>query len=659
MGDLQTDQGEALELRYVPVTEFERVRSSAASAARKAEAFAALARINTLYMIEGAWSGHIGTSFSSLDVMSWLFLNEIRDLDKGPTACDLFFSSKGHDAPALYSVLIGLGLLPADKVHELRRLHGLPGHPHVETPYIQANTGSLGMGISKAKGMALANRVAGTPRRIFVLTGDGELQEGQFWESLPSAVHNRLGEIVVIVDHNKIQSDTWVSSVNDLGDLEGKIRAFGWHVSRCDGHDLAAIERTFRALDGIPDKPKVVIADTVKGSGISFMEGPAALKASEVYLFHSGAPAEQLYVDGVKELMAAAEQRMTATGLAPLLTDTRIRHPRREPRQTDNLVAAYGRALVAQGRTHPRLVALDADLIKDCGLIEFSKEFPDRFVECGIAEQDMVSMACGMAHQGALPVVHSFACFLSARPNEQIYNQCSESSKVIYVGSLAGLLPGGPGHSHQCVRDISALGAIPKLVLVEPSSERELDALFDHVVSRTAESAYLRLVSVKWPIPFEYPAGQTVREGHGWQVRAGHDAVVFGYGPWLLANAWHAAEELHTSGISLRIVNLPWLNRVDAAWLAQAIGECRRVVTLDNHYVHGGQGDMIAAAAARLGLEPAVQVTRLGVTELPECGTNDEVLAYHKLNVASLVDAFRTATTRDPRSTTHGVAAAK
>src|SRR5688572_3251942 len=190
MGDLQTDQGESLELRYVPVSEFRRLLDAGVPAAARARAFAALARINTLYMIEGAWSGHIGTSFSSLEIMSWLFLNEMRDLDKGAAACDVFFSSKGHDAPALYSVLIGLGLLPADKVHELRRLHGLPGHPHVETPYVQANTGSLGMGISKAKGMAIATRVSGTPRRIFVLTGDGELQEGQFWESLPSAVHN-------------------------------------------------------------------------------------------------------------------------------------------------------------------------------------------------------------------------------------------------------------------------------------------------------------------------------------------------------------------------------------------------------------------------------------------------------------------------------------
>src|SRR5258706_11737638 len=281
MGDLQTEQGESLELRYVPVSEFTRVIGAKADAAARAEAFAALARINTLYMIAGAWSGHIGTSFSSIEIMSWLFLNEIRDLGMGPDACDIFFSSKGHDAPALYSVLIGLGLLPADKLDQLRRLHGLPGHPHVETAYVQANTGSLGMGISKAKGMAIANRVAGAPRRLFVLTGDGELQEGQFWESLGSAANMGLGEIVAIVDHNKIQSDTWVERVSGLGDVEAKLWAFGWHVSRCDGHDARALEQTFRSLDGVADRPKVIIADTVKGRGVSFMEGPEALKTSD------------------------------------------------------------------------------------------------------------------------------------------------------------------------------------------------------------------------------------------------------------------------------------------------------------------------------------------------------------------------------------------
>ena len=644
MGDLQTEQGESLELRFVPVSEFTRVVDAKGDAAARAEAFAALARINTLYMIAGAWSGHIGTSFSSIEIMSWLFLNELRDLDKGPDDCDVFFSSKGHDAPALYAVLIGLGRLPADKLHRLRRLGGLPGHPHVETPYIHANTGSLGMGISKAKGMALANRLAGTPRRIFVLTGDGELQEGQFWESLGSAANLGLGEIVAIVDHNKIQSDTWVEKVSDLGDVEAKLRAFGWHVSRCDGHDVRAIERTLRALDAITDRPKVIVADTIKGRGVSFMEGPAALKAGDLYLFHSGAPPEQQYMDGLQQLLDAAGRAFAGLNLGSLKTETRTRNPRREPRDTQNLIAAYGKALVQQADRHPHLVVLDADLIKDCGLLEFAAKHPQRFVECGIAEQDMASMACGMARRGALPVAHSFACFLSTRPNEQIYNQCSEGSKAIYVGSLAGVLPGGPGHSHQSVRDISALGAIPNLLMAEPAADAEVHALFDYLVNEAAGSAYLRLVSVKWPLPFAYPSNIRVQPGTGWIARPGADAVVFGYGPWLLSNAWHAAEEIEkTTGSRLRIVNLPWLNRVDAAWLKETIGACRTIITLDNHYLHGGQGEMLGAAIAELGLDPAARVSRIGVTELPECGTNDEVLAHHGLDVAGLVKQFAAA----------------
>jgi transketolase len=643
MGDLQTDQGESLELRYVPVDEFERLRAVGAPAVATARAFAALARINTLYMIAGAWSGHIGTSFSSLEIMSWLFLNELRDLDKGPSACDIFFSSKGHDAPALYNVLIGLGLLPAGKLHELRRLHGLPGHPHVETPFIQANTGSLGMGVSKAKGMVLANRLFGRERRVFVLTGDGELQEGQFWESLGSAANAGLHEIVAIVDHNKIQSDTWVEAVSGLGDVEAKLRAFGWHVSRCDGHDVEALSRTFRSLDRVIDRPKAIVADTVKGKGVSFMEG-RALKAGQLYGFHSGAPSEPAYAAGLAELMATAERLFGELGLGAVRTETRTRNPRREPRDTQNLLAAYERALVTQGRCRSDLAVLDADLVKDCGLVSFSKTFPERFIECGIAEQDMVSMAGGMARRGVLPLVHSFACFLAARPNEQIYNQCSEGTKVIYVGSLAGLLPGGPGHSHQSVRDISALGAMPNLTLAEPSLEAEVEALLDHLVNAHAGSAYLRLVSVKWPMPFAYPAGQPMTVGRGWIARDGADVVVFGYGPWLLANAYHAAVEVEAAtGASVRLVVMPWLNRVDPVWLREAIGGCRSIVTLDNHYVHGGQGEMLASAVAGLGLQPSARLTRVGVTALPECGGNDEVLAYHQLDVASLAAALRQA----------------
>jgi transketolase len=642
MGEQQLDVVTADDLFHVPVSEFDRLRAKKLAAADEAQTFADLARINTLYMIARAWSGHIGTSFSSLEIMSWLFLNEIKNLDKGPRACDAFFSSKGHDAPALYSVLIGLGLLDAGKIHHLRRLHGLPGHPHVETPYIQANTGSLGMGISKAKGMVLANRLLGSAQKIFVLTGDGELQEGQFWESLQSAANLGLHEITAIVDHNKIQSDTWVQQVSDLGGLEAKLRAFGWHVERVDGHDMEALQRVFRMLDVIHDKPKAIVADTVKGKGVSFMEGPA-MKAGDLYNYHSGAPNEAEYASGAAELIERAQKRFRAHGLGELTLETGKRPARKPVLKVERLVFAYTQALLKQAERHREIIALDADLVKDVGLVDFRARFPERFVECGIAEQDMVSMACGMAHRGALPVAHSFACFLAARPNEQIYNQCSESSKVIYVGSLAGLLPGGPGHSHQSVRDISALGAIPKLILAEPCTEQEVDALFDFMVNGTSESSYLRLVSLGWPVPFTLPRDYRAEPGRGVVVRDGTDAIAFGYGPWMLANVWEAADRLAAHGVSVKIVNLPWLNRLDSRWLEDTIGSIRQIVTLDNHYVHGGQGDMIAARVAGLGLRPTARVTRIGVTELPQCGTNDEVLQYHKLDVDGLFETMRSA----------------
>src|SRR5439155_2687400 len=187
------------DLTYVPRGEFERVLALEIDPARRTALFADLCRVNVLYMIARAGSGHLGTSFSCLDIVSSLYLNELQ----GDDVC---FSSKGHDAPAFYAVLMALGRIPFDRIHTLRRLDGLPGHPDVSTPSIETNTGSLGMGVSKAKGMLIANRLRGRRGRVFVLTGDGELQEGQFWESLPSAANQRLAELTVIVDHNKIQS---------------------------------------------------------------------------------------------------------------------------------------------------------------------------------------------------------------------------------------------------------------------------------------------------------------------------------------------------------------------------------------------------------------------------------------------------------------------
>ncbi|MFO0548352.1 MAG: transketolase C-terminal domain-containing protein [Polyangiaceae bacterium] len=637
MGDLI---GNAVEgtLTYAPQRAFDVVRTAKIAAHERAALFADLARLNALYMIARAGSGHVGSSFSSLDVVTWLHLEELRE-DPSRHLEDLYFSSKGHDAPGLYAVLTALGKLPFESIHKLRQLGGLPGHPDVGTPHIVTNTGSLGMGISKAKGMVLANRRLGRDGRVFVLTGDGELQEGQIWESLISGANKHFHEITVIVDHNKVQSDARVDATSSLGDLEAKFAAFGWHVARVDGHDLARLGAVLTELHADVNKPKVVIADTVKGKGVSFMEHTAMESDVALYRFHSGAPDAGSYSRAVDELVAAVRRRWEAHGLPTLALETTERPAVKPPaKPPQRLIGAYSDALLATVKANPKVMVLDADLMVDTGQKPSRDACPDQFLECGIAEMDMVSQAGGMALRGLIPICHSFACFMPTRANEHIYNNATEHTKVVYVASLAGCLPGGPGHSHQSVRDISAVAAVPGLVMIEPSSEAEVPLALDYCVNKTKGSGYLRLVSVPYDIPFALPAGYSLVEGQGVALTQGTDVVVFGYGPILLSEAYRAAESLRGE-VSVKVVNLPWLNRIDPAWLVATVGGSRHVVTLDNHYRLGGQGDLVASALAVAG--SSARVHKVALDEIPACGTNAEVLRHHGLDAESLAARFR------------------
>ena len=631
------------DFHYVPLEEIRRsLNATRGDRHAQAALLAAICRINALYMISYAGSGHPGTTFSSTDIVSWLYLHELRTGNDPMRPIDVYFSSKGHDVPAFYGVMTALERLPFDMIHRLRALGGLPGHPDIATPTVTMNTGSLGMGISKAKGVALANRRLGVDGRVYVLTGDGELQEGQIWESLQQAANLGLNEVTAIVDHNKIQSDTWVSAVSDLGDLEAKFGAFGWHVQRCDGHDMRQIEHALAVARATDDRPSVIVADTVKGKGVSFMEGPSMPPDDQMYHFHSGAPTAEQYSRAYEELLAETDRQLQALDVESLRLDRVKRRPSRPRSGTQRFIPVYSKELVGQAERHEGLHVLDADLVLDCGLIPFRDRFPERFLECGIAEQDMVSIASGLAARGLLPVAHSFSCFLSARPNEQIYNNATEQRKIIYVGSLAGLLPGGPGHSHQCVRDISSLGAVPNLVMIEPSCEDEVALAVEYCVNGTQESCYLRLVSILVQVPYTLPVGYTLVEGRGAVLRDGKDAVVIGYGPIMLAQAMKAAEQLESNhGVDLKVVNLPWLNRVDRDWLRETVGRCRTVFTLDNHYIAGGQGQMLLATLAELNLRPAVVARRFGVAQIPKSGGNVEVLEAHALDGLSLCEAMR------------------
>jgi transketolase len=239
-----------------------------------------------------------------------------------------------------------------------------------------------------------------------------------------------------------------------------------------------------------------------------------------------------------------------------------------------------------------------------------------------------------------LPIVHSFACFLSTRPNEQIYNNATEKKKIIYVGSLAGILPSGPGHSQQSVRDIYALGAIPGLTLLEPSCELEVGLALEYAVSREGESSYIRLVSVPTAVPFVLPASYQLRKGQGVALLEGKDAIIFGYGPVLLGQGYDAAIRLRVEQqIDVTLINLPWLNTVDREWLREVVRNFGTVVTLDNHYATQGQGAMLAAAIADLRQTPPPLLVTLGVRDIPACGLNEEVLRVHGLDAESIFNA--------------------
>ncbi|HWT94630.1 MAG TPA: 1-deoxy-D-xylulose-5-phosphate synthase N-terminal domain-containing protein [Solirubrobacteraceae bacterium] len=602
---------------FVSAADLERIRTLDADPAARAAAFADACRINALSMIMEAGSGHIGTSFSVMEILAWLHLETLE-------GDDVQFSSKGHDSPGTYSVLIGAGKLDWDRVHDLRRHGGLPGHPSIESvPEVHTNTGSLGMGISKAKGFARAARLRGGRRRVFVVTGDGELQEGQFWESLQGAANEAFGEITVIVDHNKIQSDTWVSEVSDLGDLEAKVAAFGWAVARCDGNDVEALGAALGELEAsAPDRPKLLVADTIKGKGVGIFEPHDLPKRGDaLYAYHSGAPSPEEYQAALLELRSRLDQWLDDLGTDPVALEEFDVPARPMPATPQKLIAAYGDALTAAAERDERIVALDADLSLDTGLVGFRARFPERFVECGIAEQDMVSQAGTLALSGFLPVCHSFASFMTPRANEQIFNNATERSKVVYHGALAGIVPGGPGHSHQSVRDIALMGSVPGMACLEPATAHEAKLCIDWAVDEAEGPVYIRFVSVPWPLGFEAPQAERLVRGQGTVARADGDVVLVTTGPVLASQAWQVDRAA--------VVLLPWLRGVDGDWLREVAGG-REIVVLDNHMVDSGQGSAVLAAL------PGERVRVFGVEDVPAGGGNLDVLKAHGLDAESI-----------------------
>lgn len=255
-------------------------------------------RRKSLEIIHRAGSGHPGGSLSGADIAAALFFGVMHYDPKNPKdpKRDRFVLSKGHATGLLYATLARAGFLRDDELGDYRRINSkrnLSGHPHPKTPGVEIATGSLGQGLSAGHGMALAARLDKLDYRVYVLLGDGELQEGQVWEAAMSAVKFKSNNLIAIVDYNKVAQDNLTKDLKDLEPLDDKWRAFGWDVHRIDGHNMEQVYKTLM-LEPHPDKPRVIIADTVKGKGVSFMEGKPA--------WHGVAPSDEDYEKAMKEL---------------------------------------------------------------------------------------------------------------------------------------------------------------------------------------------------------------------------------------------------------------------------------------------------------------------------------------------------------------------
>lgn len=637
----------SVELALIEQGVFSRARAADVDRDERLCLLADMCRLNALVAVKRAGSGHLGSSFSAMDVVTFLLFEELNVAELGwddPNR-DVYFSSKGHDVPGLYAALFALGAIPRERFLRLRRLGGLDGHPDVGVPGIEANSGSLGMGVSKGRGIAWAKRHLGRGGQVVVMLGDGELQEGQNYEGLQAAAQEQLAGLTVIVDRNELQSDKPTDEIVSLGVLEERFRAFGWHVESCDGHDVAALRTAFADMKALRDRPQALIARTIKGKGVSFMEHPRALaEGGGTYRWHAGAPDDETFERAAAELVERIDARLAALGLGALELEPIVpeEEPRagslegepesgagaRRPQVTDEYVVdAYGDELVKLGAERGDLVVLDADLASDCRVRAFELAYADRFLECGIAEQDMVSTAAGLARHGLLPVVNSFASFLASRANEQVYNQASEGTKVVYALHYAGLIPAGPGKSHQSLRDISLFGALPDMTIVQPGSSEEARSLLRWAVEEADGNVAIRLAIGPSPRRIELPS--EVSPGHGTLLREGDDALLLAYGPVMLHEALTASELLAERGFGLAVANMPWLNRFDPDWLGE-ISSWENVLVLEDHAPVGGLGDALLREL------PGRLLTVYGVEGWPACGTPPEALRAHGLDGESL-----------------------
>jgi transketolase len=590
-------------------------------------------RIHSLRMTTAAGSGHPTTCLSAADLTAGLFFNEMRFNPEDPwdLANDEFVLSKGHAAPLLWAVYAEAGLIAMESLLDLRKISSdLEGHPTPRVPWVKAATGSLGQGLSVGAGLALGQRLNKSPARTFVLMGDGECAEGAVWEAAAFAAHTRLKNLCAIVDVNRLgQSDTTMSE-HDLAAYARKFKAFGWDALTVDGHKMNKILEALKKV-GRQKRPTVVLARTLKGKGVSFIEDRNGWHGKPLKRDELDRALEEL--GGLPDIDARRFVRRPRPWRGRKTTAAaNADFPRAVYKERTATRLAYGNALLALGRVNPSVVAIDGDVKNSTYADKFFEAFPERSFEGYIAEQNMVGVGMGLAAKGFVPFIATFAAFLT-RAHDQVRMAGCSFSNIKLCGSHVGVSIGEDGPSQMGLEDLAMFRSVPGCVVLYPSDAVSAEASVAAMAGHKG-MAYIRTTRPATPIL--YPGGEPFTIGGSKVLRRGEgDAVTVIAAGITVHEALKAHDVLRQEGLGLRVIDAYSVQPLDAAGIASEVEQTGgRAVVVEDHYAAGGLGEAVAAALAGKAV-----LRHLCVRQLPRSGKPEELLERYGLDAGAIVRA--------------------
>jgi transketolase len=591
-------------------------------------------RRHTLVSTAEAGSGHPTTCMSCAEIMSVLFFHEMRFDPGNPKArnVDEFVMSKGHAAPILWAALKEAGAIPEDLL-SLRRIDSpLEGHPTPNSPWVKVATGSLGQGLSAAVGIALAKRLDGIPSRVYCLLGDGETAEGSVWEAAQMASFQKLDNLCALVDVNRLGQSGPTMLQHNVDSYLAKFVAFDWHAIAVDGHSVDEIKAALEKARATRGRPTAIVARTQKGRGVSFLEGKdnwhgKPVKKGEELQKAVSEIGEPRIAAGVaaRTLEAPASRNGSFPADPPDLA------PSYPPGSEIATREAYGNALVKLGKVCPAVVVLDAEVKNSTFAEKFKNAFPDRFVECFIAEQNMAGAALGLAVEGKIPFASTFACFLSRAFDQIRMAGISRPKHLVFAGSHVGVSIGEDGASQMGLEDLAMFRSIPGSTVFYPSDGVSAERL-TVLAAQTEGIVYLRTSRPKTPVI--YSASEKFAAGGSKVLRSSpKDAATVVAAGVTVFEALKACDLLAQDGIAIRVIDAYSVKPLDEASLRKAAAETGKLVTVEDHYPAGGLGEAVAA----LGLAPRI----LAVREVPRSGRPEELLAWAGLSADAIVRAVK------------------